>query len=361
MKKVAYIIGRFTIPHLGHISLFNEAVNIADEIVVLVGSAGRARDPKTPFTYHERVQMLHLATQGISVPVKYIPLYDVASNDIWKRQVLDIMHNDINLNDCALISCGKDAETSEYLNWFKDVIGLTIKHVTPVGSYNSTQIRESFYSLSFEAFNYQINDFVTEYIGICPSSVLKFLVDFYNHKTETYRLLCRELVAVHSAIETAKKMPYPVPYLTGDAIVHNTVHNTVLLVTRKKAPGEGLLAIPGGFFNSFDAPNAPIDHEFHSAALREAKEETGINLTADDIKEQKVFAYPTRSLRWRIITCACYIPLHETHMRDLNPCQEETAGAQWYPVTDLLGMRDKFFEDHFMILDYFFNLTKYSR
>ena len=76
------------------------------------------------------------------------------------------------------------------------------------------------------------------------------------------------------------KHVYPeVPQIAVGAIV--TKGRRVLLVKRKKAPGKGLWAIPGG--------SVELGETLQQAAEREIKEETGLTIRAGD----PVYAFDT--------------------------------------------------------------------
>jgi bifunctional NMN adenylyltransferase/nudix hydrolase len=101
------------------------------------------------------------------------------------------------------------------------------------------------------------------------------------------------------------------PFVTADAVVVQSGH--ILLVERGRAPGKGLLALPGGFVNP--------EERIRDAAIRELREETSISdgkgrspaMLASFIEDARthVFDAPNRSLRGRIITHAFLFRLPE--------------------------------------------------
>src|SRR5256885_10084300 len=54
----AVLIGRFQPLHNGHMALLRAALERAEQIVVVLGSAWQAPNPKNPFSWQERAQML---------------------------------------------------------------------------------------------------------------------------------------------------------------------------------------------------------------------------------------------------------------------------------------------------------------
>ena len=51
------LIGQFAPLHNGHIALLRRALERADRVIVLIGSAGRARNSRHPWTAAERADM----------------------------------------------------------------------------------------------------------------------------------------------------------------------------------------------------------------------------------------------------------------------------------------------------------------
>ena len=55
---VAVLIGRFQPFHNGHATLLAKALETADKVLVLLGSARAARNAKNPFIWEERAAMI---------------------------------------------------------------------------------------------------------------------------------------------------------------------------------------------------------------------------------------------------------------------------------------------------------------
>ena len=51
-------IGRFQPFHLGHKAVIDRALELSGRVIVLAGSAGRARSLRNPFTWQERSRMI---------------------------------------------------------------------------------------------------------------------------------------------------------------------------------------------------------------------------------------------------------------------------------------------------------------
>ena len=91
----------------------------------------------------------------------------------------------------------------------------------------------------------------------------------------------------------------------------------------------------------------------------ELREETGIGLLQvtleDAFRAAKVFDHPQRSLRGRTITHAHFFDLGR-HTPEVQAA-DDAAEAKWVPIGQLAAMESELFEDHFAILDHFFELS----
>lgn len=117
---------------------------------------------------------------------------------------------------------------------------------------------------------------------------------------------------------------YPRPAVTADCVVFAQVKDQVkvLLIERKDEPCKGMWAIPGGFMN--------MDETTEEAALRELKEETGIELAK--IEQIGAFSKVDRDPRGRVITVAYYVIIdHEAEAVG----QDDAKQAKWFPLNNL--------------------------
>lgn len=138
---------------------------------------------------------------------------------------------------------------------------------------------------------------------------------------------------------------YPRMSVTADiAVVHKGRRGlSVLMVRRGNEPYKGKLCFPGGF--------ADMNETIEMAALRELKEETGLDLTGDSNSEfVGLFDAVNRDPRGRTITA-----LYRCHIRggDLPKVAggDDAADADWYGLYDLLDMSpDDFGFDHHRML-----------
>ena len=116
---------------------------------------------------------------------------------------------------------------------------------------------------------------------------------------------------------------YPHPAVTTDCVVFGSEGGRlyVLLIERGNEPFKGFWAFPGGFMN--------IDETAEQGALRELKEETGLELNS--IKQFGTFTEVNRDPRERVITIAYYSLTQKTEVKG----DDDAAKAQWFPLDEI--------------------------
>lgn len=364
MKEKVYVyIGRFQMAHVGHEAVITHAASKADRLVLLVGSAELARDPKNPFTFEERKSVLEAMaqrivseqwSQGRSVKVDILPVHDYMYNNTkWLKEVQNQVLSVTNSQDITLAGCRKDGDESTfYLDFFPQWKQDFISEVPEVVLYkldrttgekkdlgpvaiSSTRLRNQYFSTKQ----------VPEYL---PPETTEFLEKFKTRHSDILDNLVNEHnFVVRYKEQMNKQLPYNnIPFLTGDALVVCAGH--VLLVKRRTYPGKGLWALPGGFFDAWE------DQTQVDTALRELKEETKIQVPYKTLKGSIVkvdeFGDFERSLRWRLITKCAYIKLDGSVLPKVKG-SDDAEKAFWVPLSEITKNRHMFFEDHYAIID----------
>lgn len=340
-------IGRFQPLHIGHEHVIREALDQVKRLIVLVGSANVARDPRNPFTFDERAAMIRSAFAYEIAEGRVIvePLDDhLYSDTAWVTEVqrrvnvivLDAGNGggfrNIGLRDfrIALTGYGKDA-SSFYLKLFPEWDNIQID--SQYGTFSSSDVRSRYFQRIPEV-----------PASILSAGVAKWMDEF--KLGETFRSLLEEA----EYLTDYPKQWGKGPFVTADAVVIQSGH--ILLVERGNAPGKGLLALPGGFVEP--------DERIRDAAIRELREETGISdgkghippaMLASFIEDSRsrVFDAPNRSLRGRIITHAFLFRLPERRKLFRVKGADDAAHAQWYRIGDLTPQM--LFEDHWSIIE----------
>lgn len=394
---VAVYIGRFQPFHKGHWGVVRQALEIADRVLILVGSANLARDTRNPFSYDERKATIRAAIHDAAV--EFVDGTTVAGpaavadlESIWNERIIISPLNDsphdktMWLNQVsfsarqatqavrpriALIGNVRDS-TSEYLDWFP-AWDYVASHDTGI---NATGLRYSYFrgNVDFHKKGWDDNG-VTWSNEVFPSTI-QFLDTFRG--TTVYPFLMKQRDA-----ETAYRKEWgPGPFLTVDPVVIKGDH--VLMIERGGLEGTGSIGLPGGFHTAGE--------RMLYAACREAIEETALFisdidypafttwLTVCKIAEREKrpmpepppcvkaaiallmsyqrgkgerFDDPHRSRRGHLITEAFLFALPAGHGLPPVRAGSDARRAFWMPVSEVTPWGT--FEDHAFIIDKMLN------
>lgn len=338
MYDTAILIGRFQPVHSGHLALLREARARARRAIVIVGSAHQARTPKNPFTWQEREAMLRGALPAQDAArLTVLPVRDYYDEPVWARAVREAVARHTAPGErIGLVGHFKDT-SSGYLNAFP---GWELIRMERQGSVDATAIRDAYFSAAPDA--------LVPFAAHLPPATHALLEQFA--RTPAFAALRQEWQMLRDYRAAWAAAPYPPIFVTVDAVLRCQGH--VLLIRRAQAPGKGLLAVPGGFLEPRDT--------LWQSCLRELAEETHCALPEAALRaalrEVTVFDHPDRSQRGRTITHAHYFDLGDTPFPTVR-ADDDAAQVQWTPITELTGIEEAFFEDHFHMLDYFLGIT----
>lgn len=347
-------IGRFSPFHDGHMATLKQAYRAGKEVIVVIGSANAAPNPKNPWSAKERVDMIKDA-KAHDADIKFRNITFIYPEDRpykeskWiayiQGSVLDIVQD----NNAKIALIGHEKDSSSYYlkqnfpEWDFLETGPYIKEKKAGKVVSSTKIRE----LMFEGHLGYTESNV-------PPQVYKHLERFVE--TEEFERLCAEYNFILQEEKVYESLPYGITFQTVDSVVAQSGH--VLLVQRDSQLGHGLWALPGVHLGT--------NETLEQASIRAVLEETNLDVPQKafrgSLKGKKEFDHPNRSLRARLttqrnrtLTTAFYYELDSS--RPL-PIKGLKAGpgikkAWWYSFAEAQRMRNKLFEDHADILDYF--------
>lgn len=345
---IAVYIGRFQPFHNGHLALLGQALSLAGQVVVVIGSAHQARTPRNPLTWQERAEIIRLALPETQrARVHFLPTRDYYDEARWVEAVqagVADLGRQLRLPAkpaVTLIGHFKDA-TSGYLGRFP---GWTLHAVERTDPVDAVHIRDALFGAS----GHGLEAALAALRPVAPPTTLDFLrawaaLPFYPALAREWRMLRKYKQAWAAA-------PYPPVFVTVDSIVR--CGDRVLLVKRGQPPGVGLYAVPGGFIEQRETA--------YQSALRELREETTLGLLEPSmraaLKGQAVFDHPDRSQRGRVISHAFHFDLGDRALPDVQ-ADDDAQLAVWMPIANLPGMEDRFHDDHFHMLDYFLGITR---
>jgi bifunctional NMN adenylyltransferase/nudix hydrolase len=333
-------IGRFQPFHLGHLSVVEAGLVMAERVVILCGSSHRPRSVRNPWNADERTEMIYGAIdEADRKRVHVMPLMDIIYNDeAWVSNVQMTVNGVVTAHHgiphskakIGLIGHSKD-HSSYYLNLFPQWGSVDVENFNEI---NATRVRGAFFSA--ESGKY-LERSAIEHL---PSNVLTTIKDFATRESFKHIRDEHEFLKKYKSAWGAS--PYPPIFVTVDAVVVQSGH--VLMVERKARPGKGLTALPGGFVGA--------NEKLMDACLRELREETRLKIPAPviqgSIKHQMVFDDPHRSERGRTITHAFYIELKPDKQLPKVKGGDDAKHARWVPLAELDP--SQIYDDHYFII-----------
>jgi bifunctional NMN adenylyltransferase/nudix hydrolase len=334
-SSIAVVIGRFQILQRGHGTLLQAALELAPRVLVVIGSAFRARDAHNPFTWEERKQQFEAVLSAADRQrVEFLPVRDYFDDQRWGDAVRAGLERIAGRGAKVTLVGFKKDRTSGYLDAFS---GWTVHEVEPQIDISASDLRRVY----FETAN--ISAALTVIGNYVEPGVRDYLEAWAQLPAH------RQCQAEHRAVvEYREKYTAPF-YLTADSIV--TAREHVLLIKRGGTIGHGLWALPGGFVDPWE--------RFYPAAVRELAEETSYKPHPSHLraalKSSAVFDHPARSPRGRIITNAFHFELGDVDLPDVVG-SDDAKLAKWMPIAQLPSLEAQLFEDHACILDHFVGL-----
>ena len=326
-------IGRFQPLHNAHVEIIRKAGELAEKVIIVVGSANQPRTFKNPFSFEERKELIYQNCVNLVGSLIVESTYDTIYNhDAWAVRVQNIVaKHTTEESEVAIIGHKKD-ETSFYLDMFPQ---WELIELPSIGNLSASQIRHVYFN--------EAND--PKWFGLVVSnSTIEFLQKFAE--TEEYQQIIRELEFIEKYKSQYSSFPYPPTFVTVDAIVVQSGH--VLMIRRRAEPGKGLLALPGGFLDALS------DKSLENAMIRELREETCLKVPdkviRGHIENVKVFDSLERSTRGRTITHAFYIKLPDGELPRVKH-GSDASSAKWIPISKVNS--SECYEDHYEIINYF--------
>ena len=314
--RYGVFIGRFQPLHLGHCSVLEQAAQQVDTLIILVGSANRARSLTNPWTYEERARNI---SDTLALPnIVLAPLNDYRYDDsTWLSDVEYTVRAVIRgtgqyERNVTITLFGHGKEGNDYLKWF------------PLWEYINLDSK----------------------VDISATQVRQFMLEYTPEKVPTSVVEDAEYFAREK--ELFANYPYPgtLNFNCADAVL--VWEDSVLLIKRKSAPGRGNWALPGGFKNS--------NETFLDCAIRERIEETEINLTAEvllsTVEETKLFDSPTRGRGIPRNTVAVLMDLCALSMDEAPSvtARDDASEVAWVAFSELGSGEYVLHDDHLDII-----------
>lgn len=361
-RRVAIYLGRFQGFHKGQEYVLKHCLANYDEVIVGIGSAEKAPDPKDPFTYEQRRRVLLLWQEFSShagAELNIRPIRDRRYNDsAWVAAVQEMVANVLGrgaLNsEITLVGCDRD-DSTYYLRAFPQWKLDLIEPYADVPGLSATKIRERLFT-----------DFVTpiEKWKEVTKSAQNFFIDF-RETEEFWKLKRWHDALVQYKLENYTGL-YRSQYITAHAAVIQSGH--VLVVRRTSEIGNGLLTLPDAFVKyNQRIKEAAVSAVMNKTGIRLADGKRAEEITRDmlsgSIVAQDYFDHPTRSLRGRTVTHAFLMRLKDTKalpvvlgtplqvIEGSDGTEVEALSGQWMDINTALSNPEWWFEDQHDILE----------
>jgi bifunctional NMN adenylyltransferase/nudix hydrolase len=326
----AVFIGRFQPVHFGHLNTIRLALQQCHKLFLVLGSFQSAPSVRNPWSTKQREEMINLClTKQEKERIVFIPIRDrLYSEFIWLQNITHEVTEKLKeiepqKSDFSIALIGHNKDTTSY--YLKNFSYWNYIETGNFKSLNSTQFRNSFFLEDKPDYS------------MIPSQVTSWLKKYT--KKSSFQYLKKEYEFVTKAKQSNKDSKIEVAnclLLCG---------NYILLVQRNHSPGRLCLALPGGHLEKNEAPL--------EGALRELYEETQFSLDKETLKsfavKNEVFAHPERNPIGPSLA-------HVFFFRFSKPvCPTVLGGddakrAFWLPCDNLNAMENKFFADHFQII-----------
>jgi bifunctional NMN adenylyltransferase/nudix hydrolase len=346
--EVAVLVGRFAPFNAAHLDALHEALASYRLVVVVIGSAYQPASPRNPFTWQQRADMIGLClTEEEQARVRFVPARDHHCDERWadalSRDIFDRIEG-VTHRQLTIVNPDPGDATGFRFDWQKVFPRWGHRPVCPQvrrpPAMNSANIRKVLFSVEKDAKRAALA-FLKDTV---PAEIRHYLSAWWESPLRAKLADEVEWVRQYRERWPAEQA------MTTDAVV--TCSNHVLLIERGEGAGAGLFAVPGGFLEK--------NERFYDGARRELREETGLGYIGDGLDvafvRAEVFDRPDRSLRARIVTVAHLFDLKSIPLPDVRG-RDDARHALWVPIAELPAMEDRFFEDHFQILDHFLGLT----
>jgi bifunctional NMN adenylyltransferase/nudix hydrolase len=367
-QDICVFIGRFQPLHSGHLAVIMAALEYAEFLILVVGSAYQPRRPDAnPFFFQERVQMILAALpREVRERVIIIPQadsnYDVSA---WNADVYRAVNEKARLirdnAKISLIGHAKD-HTSYYLKLFPQWSSIDVASAREL---DATVLRNHYFDPDPDAVDAMFRQTLDR--QDLPVGVVNWLREF--QKTDAYAEQVDEMEFYRAAHARWARESFPTcrTTVTGDALIEQA--DWVLLIQRDQYPQKGTWAMPGGHLEN--------NETVQDCALREGYEETGIAVPKlifeRSLIGQDYFDEPRRDPRGRYITHTFYYRLNppapsydprksavENRARieralDLPEVRglDDARDAKWWHKSeiDTPAMRSQMFLDHAAIIN----------
>lgn len=267
MERTSLFIGRFQPFHIGHENAISQIAQNPDvgKIIIGIGSSQYHHYFGNPFTFEEREDFIRKSLE-LNIPFEILAIPDLHDFPKWVPHVESLCPK------FQVIYCG-----NTIIKPLFEQRGYSVETLERTLDISATQVRD----LMVAGRNWQ---------SLVPNGVREILEEING--VERIKIL-------HNKYSRAAN--------TADLIIEDE-EGRIALIERLHEPFAGMLAIAGGYLNVGLETTA-------QAALREAREETGLDISPEEIHYLGVYDEPQRDPRGPTISHVYYTKVSDASFR----------------------------------------------
>lgn len=349
-KHFTVFIGRFQPFHNGHYYVVKQALELSDNLIIVLGSHRKAPSLANPFSSEQRTKIIR----------------STLTPEENERVIITCVEDHAYIHSKWIAEVQKAVSSAIFSHGF--IAGPT--KISLIGHKKDTS---SFYLKMFpnwESIDVESHTSVARHFSVptlavtSATDIREFIYENYGHIDED--VLSRELLIACSDNSFAELVEewkfvnqYHIdwgygPFNTVDNIV--TLGGHILLIKRGDFPGRGQWALPGGFLNR--------DELIEDACFRELREETKLAVPEPILRgslvNRQVYDAIGRDPRARIITHAFHVAMSsyggngtpEDIKLPKVKGSDDAKKAKWFTLAEVAAMRPKIFGDHYDIMEH---------
>ena len=334
--KLAVVIGRRQISHKGHELLTKHALEIAERVLLIFGSAFKCRDPSNPFTWQERAEMAtSILTNDELRRTICLPSRDYYNDEKWVDDIKGMVRCFERVpNNIVLVGHKKSGDNDTYYldnfsEWALDCIESNVNT-------SSTILREQYFNAIKTKLVGVLDQMVRD--GNISAPVSDFLKQWSRIHSQEYR----EIAIYHKMLSNKE--------VILDNRPNNIRYQLLGVITRSD---HILLEKRIGYCDgSFGIPSTPIiEHESCiNTVITMLNYGLGINVSRDTWLKYyngvKIYDHPKRSAIGRVIAL-----VHNFDFSNVNiPMNlSDESKPIFVHANKLRSIEDQIFEDNFII------------